>query len=235
MSYETRYVIVAGIAWIRTTRMLGAETLWAVTFDGPEPVVRRGPAGDSTIERGSLDGFEWELAWDELAPPFATPHPALRKVAPTRLVTRPAVLVRGRIGDRTIEAAPGHIAEIAGRRHARTWGWAHASTADGRYVHLLTASAPPLPRVSQYATERRRPGLPLARGSVAPPAVTVGPYTVEADPTTFVGLEYTDTDGSSVWCYHSEAGRLRGPGVDLDGAAMEIAVRERLPGWRVAP
>lgn len=235
MSYETRYVIVAGVAWIRTTRVLGAETLWAVTFDGPEPVVRRGPAGGAAIERGTLDGLDWELTWEEIAPRFETPHAALRRVAPTRLTTSPAVLVSGRIGDRTLDAAPGHTAHLAGRRHARTWGWAHASTADGRYVHLLTASAPPLPRVSQYATDRRGPGLPLARGAVAPPAVSVGPYTVEADPETFVGLEYTDTDGSSIWCYHSEAGRLRGPDAELDGAAMEIAVRERIPGWRVAP
>jgi len=41
-----------------------------------------------------------------------------------------------------------------------------------------------------------------------------------------VGLRYLDTDGSDIWCYHSEAAHLRGRGSDFSGAAMEIATRE---------
>ncbi len=240
MKYETTYVIVAGVAWIRRSRVETSDgriedTLWAVTFGDGSATVRRGPAGDSTIERGELDGLSWELRRRSLAAPFETPHRALRPITPTRLVTWPAILVSGRLGDRELVDAPGHTATLTGRQHARTWGWAHVSSGDGRYVHLLTVVPPPLPRLSQYATEGRGPGLPIARGVVDETRVSVGPYVVDARPETFVGLEYLDTDGSSVWCYHSEAGHLRGNDVDLQGVAMEIASRERIPGWRVAP
>jgi hypothetical protein len=144
------------------------------------------------------------------------------------------VLVDGRVGEQMIERAPGHTARLWGKRHAREWGWAHASTADGRWAHLLTALAPPLPRLAQHATEKGGPGLPLARGRVDPPSVAVGPYVVDAPVETFVGLRYLDTDGSHIWCYHSERGHLRGDAVDYDGAAFEIAVREPIEGWRVA-
>jgi hypothetical protein len=64
--------------------------------------------------------------------------------------------------------------------------------------------------------------------------LTVGPYVVDAPVPSFIGLRYLDTDGSEIWCYHSEAARLRGRGGDFSGAAMEIATREPIPGWRVA-
>ena len=63
--------------------------------------------------------------------------------------------------------------------------------------------------------------------------MTVGPYVVDAPVETFIGLRYLDTDGSEIWCYHSERGHLRGEDTELRGAAMEIAVRAPLPGWRV--
>ncbi len=238
MRYETSYVIVAGIAWLRRSRVETSdgrveEAVWLVRFDGEQPVARKGVAGDSTIERGELDGVSWDLRWSELAAPFETPHRLLRGVAPTHLVTMPALSISGRIGDHVLDEAPGHAARLWGRRHAQAWGWAHASTADGRWAHVLTASAPPLPRVAQHATERGGPGFPLARSSVEPPRVTVGPYVVDAPVETFIGLRYLDTDGSELWCYHSEHGHLRGAGVDLQGAALEIAVRAPLPGWRV--
>src|ERR1043165_7346724 len=183
MKYETSYVIVAGVAWIRrsvvwTSDGRREDTTWVVTFGEGTPVVRRGPGRD--IRAGELEGIEWELEWRELAPPFETPHRALRRVAPTKMVTQPALAISGRVGDVTLADAPGHAARLAGRRHARTWGWSHASSADGRWPHLLTATAPPLPRVSQYATEQRSPGLPLARASVERTTVRVGPYSAAA-------------------------------------------------------
>jgi hypothetical protein len=237
--YDTSYVIVAGVAWIRRSRVETQngrvdDSVWVVLFDGEQPVARKGAAGDSTIERGELDGISWDLRWTALAASFETPGNALlRRVAPTHLVTTPALSISGRIGDRLLDEAPGHTARLWGKRHAQTWGWAHASTADGRWAHLLTARAPPLPRVAQHATERSGPGLPLARSRVEPPQMTVGPYVVDAPVETFIGLRYLDTDGSEIWCYHSERGHLRGAGVDLQGAAMEIAVRAPMPGWRV--
>jgi hypothetical protein len=239
MEYETDYVIVAGIAWIRRTRVETdsgrvEESMWLATFDGDRPEVHKADAGTMSIERGEIAGTAWDLSWSVLAAPFETPHRLLRRFAPTRLTTTPAIAVHGRIGERVLSGEPGHTAHIRGVGHARDWGWAHASSSDGRWAHLLTASAPPLPRVSQYADERRAPGLPLARSRAEPPRLTVGPYVVEAPVPSFVGLRYLDTDGSEIWCYHSEAAHLRGRGSDFAGAAMEIATREPIPGWRVA-
>ena len=91
-----------------------------------------------------------------------------------------------------------------------------------------------MPRLSQYATNEGGPGLPLARGSAEPPTVRVGPFVVTAQPATFIGLRYRDTDGSTIWCYHSERARLRGRGLDVADAAMEIARRTPIEGWTVA-
>jgi hypothetical protein len=237
VKYETEYVIVAGIAWIRRSRVELADgrvddSVWVVTFEG-EPVARKAPAGDATPLVGRIADIDWELTLTPLAPAFETPGPGIRRVAPTHVLTTPAVRIDGRVGDRLIERAPGHTARLWGKRHAREWGWAHASTDDGRWAHLLTALAPPLPRVAQHATEQGGPGLPLARGRVDPPSVSVGPYVVDAPPETFVGLRYLDTDGSHIWCYHSERGHLRGGGIDYRNAALEIATREPIEGWRV--
>lgn len=241
MKYETTYVIVAGVAWIRRSRVEAADgtvddTVWAVTFGDGAPVVRRAPWSEGIdVHRGRIDDFDWELEWRELEPPFETPAGPLRRIAPTRMRTWPALAVTGRVGDRRVEGAPGHTAHLQGKRHARSWGWAHASTADGDWVHLLTATAPPLPRLAQHGRRGAPPRLPLARSSIAETEVRVGPYTVDAPRETFIGLRYVDTDGSSIWCYHSERGRLRGPGVELDGVAVEIAARAPLDGWSVEP
>jgi hypothetical protein len=237
--YETDYVIVAGVAWIRRTRVETSsgridESMWLTTFDGDAPEVHKADAGSMSIERGEIAGTAWELSWSALRPPFETPHRLLQRVAPTRMTTWPAIVVDGRIGDRVVSAAPGHTAHLRGTRHARTWGWAHASAADGRWAHLLSASAPPLPRVSQWASDDHSLGLPLARARIEPPRMTVGRYVVEAPAHTFVGLRYLDTDDSDIWCYHSEAASLRGRGADFPGAAMEIATREPVAGWRIA-
>jgi hypothetical protein len=229
--YDTRYVIISGIAWIRTTRVELADggvvdSVWAVTFD--DGLARKADRGDSTIECGGVDDLRWEIEWRALCRPITTPHALLRPFTPTRLVTTPAILVNGAIGDRMLVDAPGHTATLSGRRHAETWGWAHASDADGRWAQLLTVVAPPFPRLSHVASDRGGPGLPIARGAVDPPRVRVGNTVVEAPPESFLGLEYLDTDGSSVWCFHSEEARLGSM-----PAAMEIATREPLDGWRV--
>ena len=238
MKYETSYVIVAGVAWIRRSRVETSDgriddSVWLVTFGGEGVQAHKERAGDSTIAHGRAGGIDWELDWIALAPPFATPHGLVRRVAPTRMLTTPALTISGRVGDRVLDGAPGHTAQLSGRRHARSWGWAHASTADGRWAHLLTASAPPLPRASQYATDARGPGLPLARASVERSRVSVGPFVVDAPEESFFGLRYLDTDGSHLWCYHSERAHLRGGDVDFDGAAMEIATREPILDWPV--
>jgi hypothetical protein len=229
VSYVTQYVIVAGIAWIRWTVVGGAAHVWLITF-GDETHARKGPAGESTTLRGELDGVDWELGADDLAPPFRSPHPLLRGLASTQMAVQPAQLYTGRVGDVEFRRAPGHAARLWGSRHAESWGWAHASDGDGRWTHLLTATLPRLPRLSQHGSDRGAPGLPLARGHVEPPLVRVGPYEVEAEPASFVGLRYTDTDGSTIWCYHSEEAR----GLPVANAVMEIATREPIPGWRVA-
>jgi hypothetical protein len=64
--------------------------------------------------------------------------------------------------------------------------------------------------------------------------MSVGPYVVEAPVATFVGLRYLDTDDSEIWCYHSEDANLTGSGTVFSAAAMEVATREPIPGWRVA-
>jgi hypothetical protein len=129
MKYETSYVIVAGVAWIRRSRVeMSAgrvdDSVWLVTFDGDGVHAYKDEAGDSTITRGRAGGIDWELDWVEL----------------------------------------------------------------------------------------------------------VGPFVVDAPEESFFGLRYPDTDGSQLWCYHSEHAHLRGGDVDFDGAAMEIATREPILG-----
>lgn len=224
--YEVRYLIVAGIAWLRSTRgaPAGDERLWLATFDG-EPRMRTAPArfGDVPLV-GEVDGVSWELHAEELAPPFRSPHRLLRPLAPSGMEVWPALRVSGRVGERSFDGAPGHRARVWGPRHAERWGWAHGSTADGRWVHLLSAKLRGLPRLSQHACGRA-PGLPVARASVAPGRVRVGPYVAEAPPGSFLDVRYHDPDGTPVTCRHSEQGRVRGPGLELERVAIEVGGR----------
>lgn len=84
--------------------------------------------------RGEVDGVEWELEVEEIAPPFRSPHALLRRLSPSGIETWPALKVSGRVGDRVFDGAAGHRARVWGPRHARSWGWAHGSTAGGRWV-----------------------------------------------------------------------------------------------------
>jgi hypothetical protein len=199
--------------------------LWLVTFDGAPRLRTRTIAaeqfGDVPLS-GEVDGVFWELEVEELAPPFRTPHRALRRLTPSGMETWPALRVSGRVGEQRFEAAPGHRARLWGQRHNRSWGWAHGSTADGRWVHLLSVRPSGLPRLSQYASDRGRPGLPIARAELRSESVRVGPFVAEAPAASFLEVTYHDPDGSPVTCLHSEQGRIRGAGVELADVALEL-------------
>ena len=216
VTHEAEYLIVAGTAWLRRS----AGTAWAVTF-GPARV-RTGRAERWALSadraEGELDGLAWELRLEELAPPFRTPHPALRAVASSHLETWPAVLVSGRLGDLTLDRVPGHRARLWGRRGAQAWAWAHGSDAEGRWAHLLVAKVPGLPWLAQYGTDERPPGLPLARRTMTGTRVRVGPLDVEAAGE-HVELAYP----YGVTVRHWQPVTLSGPGARFDAAAMELA------------
>jgi hypothetical protein len=225
--YEARYVIVAGILWLRcTTGAPAGETkLWAATFDGDARMRTRTIAsegfGDVPLE-GEVDGLDWDLRIEELAPPFRSPHPLLRRLTPAGIETWPALRVSGRIGERAFDRAPGHRARVWGKRHAQSWCWAHGSTADGRWTQLLSAKVAGLPRLSQHATERGGPSFPVERSERGETGFRVGHYVVDAPQESFLGVQYHDPDGSPVTCLHSERGHLRGPGVELREVAVEL-------------
>jgi len=131
--YETRYAIVAGVGWIRWTRVDDVEDIWLITF-GDEPRAAKGPAGDNTILRGQLGGISWDLSAEDLAPPLQTPHPLLRPVASTQMETQPAQLFTGRIGDPRSSVRRG-IPRICGAAAMRGPGAGHtrrAPTGAGR-------------------------------------------------------------------------------------------------------
>jgi len=196
-----------------------------VTFDGTPRVrtrtIGREAFGDVPLS-GEIDGVPWELEVEELAPPFRTPHRALRRLTPSGMETWPALKVSGRVGEQRFDAAPGHRARVWGARHNRSWGWAHGSTSDGRWVQLLTVRPAGLPRLSQHATDRAGPGLPLARAELTGRSVRVGPFVAEAPADSFLEVTYHDPDGSPVTCLHSEQGVIRGAGIELSDAAVEL-------------
>ncbi len=226
-------------------------TAWKRTF--PLEAFRTGATGwpieiaGATIgggeARGVLAGASWELRWSALAPPFRHAHPLVRPLARSEVaLTAPALEASGWIeldGERhELDRAPGHAAHLWGSRLAERWAWAHATLPGGRWVEALTAKLPGLPELSLHASERGAANSPLAlvrtRSRLDPPGWHVGPYEVSAARTDFLGVTYTDTDGSELVCYHAERARLRGPGVESDDAAFEIATRAKLPGWTVS-
>ncbi len=203
----------------------GEAALWLTTFGGGAEVHKTAIALDAFGDvplAGEIDGVAWELELEELAPPFRSPHRTLRRLTPSGIETWPALRVSGRVGDRILDGVPGHRARLWGRRHARSWGWAHGSTADGRWVHVLSAKLPGLPRLSQHASEKGGISLPFAHAEIAPGRLRVGPYVVQAPPESFVEVTYHDPDGSPVTCVHSEQGHLRGADVELRDVAMEV-------------
>jgi len=240
----------------------GEAALWLVSFVGERsarkqtypleafrtsaagwPVEIAGSVVDSDIARGELDGARWELSYTPLGAPFRHAHPLVRPLARSEVVqTAPALEASGFIevdGVRhELDCARGHAAHLWGRRHAERWAWAHATPATGGWVELLAVKLPGLPELALHATERRAVNGPLAllrtRSKLSPPRWRIGAYEVEAARDDFVGVTYTEPDGSELFCYHAESARLRGPGVEVDDAAFEIASHAKLPGWPIS-
>ena len=225
--YEARYVVVAGICWLRcTTGAPEGETKVSAATFGADARMRTAPVaadlfGDVPLE-GEIDGLDWALRSEELAPPCRSPHRSLRRLAASGVEMWPALLVSGRIGHQAFDRAPGHRARVWGRRHAQSWAWAHGSTVDGRWVQLLSAKVAGPPRLSQHATDRGGPGFPIAKAEQGATGFTIGPFSVEAPASSFLCVDYQDPDGGPVTCLHSEEGHLRGPGVDFRDVAVEL-------------
>ena len=220
MTYDVRYLIVSGLAWIRLTE--GPErAVWLATFDDEPRARKRIVAELPELEAGDLDGVAWELEVESLTEPYRVPTRLLRPFASTEYELLPAVAVSGRIGERRLDRAPGHLGHVWGRRHADRWRWAHASLPDGRWIDLLTAKARGLPQVSFWGTNGKRG---YGRG---------GFVVDEGDPSAFVGVTYTDPDGSTRVCHHTEAARIRGRGIDA-AAVLELGSRRGIAGWPIS-
>lgn len=221
MKYRVRYVIVSGVAWIRHTD--GPErAVWLATFDGAlEARKRIVDELPSRLEEGELDGIFWQLEIDALASPHRMPPRLLRPVASSQFELVPAVAVSGRIGERELDRAPGHLGYVWGRQHAERWRWAHASLADGRWADLLTAKVRGLPELSFWATH-------------AGSGWGTGGLTVDAAPETFVGVTYRDPDGSTRICHHSEQAVLQGRDVGTTAAVLELGSRTGVAGWPIS-
>ena len=164
------------------------------------------------LEEGELDGVAWRLEVEPLAAAHRVPPRPLRPFASTQYELVPAVAVSGELGGRRLDRAPGHLGHVWGRRHADRWLWAHASLPDGRWADLLSAKVPGLPRLSFWATHE---GGGLGRGGLA-----VDPAGAPA-----VTVTYRDPDGSTRICRHWEHARLRGRGLDVAAAALELGGR----------
>jgi hypothetical protein len=190
---------------------------------------------------GEVAGARWDLRLAGPERPFWHAPAAARalRISPTQVVvTKPALTVSGTIdvdGERhDLVDAPACQAHLWGSRHADRWGWVHASLPQGRWVEAVTAKLRGLPPLAFHATEAGR-GSPLdlvrTRADLAPGQLRLGPYRVDASRDDFVGVTYRDPDGGEVYCYHTERGRLRGPGVDAHDVAFEYGSREKLRGW----
>jgi hypothetical protein len=195
-----------------------------------------------TEAHGTVQGITWSLQFAAAERPFAYTPPLLSRLGAAStevVVVKPALAISGVVevdGERVeLTSAPGQQAHVFGRRHADRWGWFHATVADGRWVEGLTAKTRGLPGVALHASERGSANGLLrifrTRAELEPGRVRVGPYLVEAPPEAFAGVTYRDPDGAEVYCYHTERARLRGPGVETDGAALEIGTRAKLEGW----
>jgi hypothetical protein len=221
MNYDVRYLIVAGVAWIRHTD--GPErAVWLTTF-GSAPEVRKHVVDElpPRLEEGELGGVSWQLEVESLAKPHRMPPAALRLFASSQFELVPAVAVSGRIGENELDRAPGHLGHVWGRQHAERWRWAHASMPDGRWADVLTAKVRGLPELSFWATHAGH-----GWGS--------GGFSVDAQPESFVGVTYRDPDGSTRVCHHSERAVLEGRDIGSAPAVLELGSRTGVDGWPIS-
>jgi hypothetical protein len=215
--YEVRYLVVAGLAWIRHT--LPQPAVWLATFDGePRAGKVEVEALPPRLEEGEVDGVAWRLEREPLGPPLRVPPRLLRPFASTQYELLPALAISGELGGRTLDRVPGHSGRVWGSRHAERWTWAHASMPDGRWADVLRAKVRGQPELGFWATHE---GRGFGRGG----------FEVGADPAAAVGVTYRDPDGSEAYCWHAEHGRLRGRGIESDRAAFELGARAKLDGW----
>jgi len=238
--FEAWYLIVAGRFWLRYSVDSGEHALWLISFEGERHARRERVAPQDVVieERRWLSPW-WDLTLEPTAAGFDHVTRLTRRVAKTHVhASQPAVLVSGRIGEHTLDGALGHGAHLEGTRRPDRFGWAHVALPGGRYVEVLAAEVPHLPRVALWATERRRCNSPLSllrtRSELSPTRLTVGPFVAEADAADMIGVTYHDPDGTPLYCYHSERARLRGEDVSVDEAAFEYASREPVPGWPIS-
>ena len=231
------------LRWLMKSTRKATFPLDALVTTRPGWPLELGPGRLTDTEAtGAVDGAHWHLTFSAEETPFAhAPAPVRRLgLASTEVVVvKPALSLGGFVeidGKRhELHSAPGQQAHLFGRRHADRWGWFHATLPDGRWAEGLVAEVPRMPQVALHASERGavNGGTRIFRTprELAPGRLRVGPYTVEAPPEDFVGVTYRDPDGSEVFCYHTERGRVTGGGVETDEAALEFGTREKLAGW----
>lgn len=234
--YDAWYLVVAGRLWVRHT---SEPARWFADFSGTPTVRKEHHGGDLPFGdriSGEVAGARWDLRVRGGGDAFSYVPAPVAPFASTQVVLeRPAAVVDGivEVDGRRYELhdAPAQIAHVGGRRHADRWGWFHAPLPEAGWLDGLVAKAARLPQLAFHAENGKRR---WTRGAVEPGRVRIGPYTVEAAPSDFVGVTYHDPDGSEVYCWHTERGRLRGGGIAVEGVALEFGSRDKVPGWPIS-
>jgi hypothetical protein len=234
--YDAWYLVVAGRLWVRHT---SEPAVWFADFTGTPTVRKEHYAGELAFGdriSGAVAGARWDLRVHGGGSPFSYVPALLAPLASTQAVLeRPAATVDGVVevdGRRyELHEAPAQVAHVGGRRHADRWGWFHASLDGNRWLDGLVAKAARLPQLAFDAQDGRRR---WTTGAAEPGRVRIGPYTVDAHPADFVGVTYRDPDGSEVYCWHTERGRLSGGGLAVEDVALEFGSREKVAGWPIS-
>jgi len=226
------YLVVNGVLWLRHTSQ--PRAVWFADFAGT-PTARREPYdGDLPFGdrlTGSCGDARWELRLHDGREPYTYFTGLLRPVASTNVdVLRPRALVDGWFevgGVRSeLHRAPGEVAHVRTRRYAQWWAWFHAPLPDGGSLDGVVAKRPGVPVLGFHWRDGKRA---RARGDGRPGAMSVGPYVVESEPESFVGVTY---DGA--YCWHSETAHLTGGGLDVENVALEYGSRARVDGWPIS-
>ncbi|MGQ0537188.1 MAG: tocopherol cyclase family protein [Methanobacteriota archaeon] len=196
---------------------------------GPATLFSRGVARGAL--RGDGGALSWDLAWtpnEESVRPFPfswmywLPSPSTKFVVPGPDL-RVSGTVRANGTEYRYDRAPAAEGHLWGTRHAPSWAWCHANTfagEEGAVLELLSARPRPgaAPRTLLYLRTRDRRyhwAVPFltrfesdatltrwsfraTRGSVRIEAL------VTADAERFVGVTYTDPDGSTRVCHNTK-------------------------------